>query len=314
LLRVEDAWGQGRHARSNSRGFRGQDEVSDGVPPGRVRVLCSGDSFTYGEGVADDRTWCHGLGTHEARLQTVNLGQPGYGVDQAFLRFQRDGAELRHDIHLFAFIGSDLRRAEAREMFGYGKPRLEWANGGLQVTNVPVPRLVPTLGRVAAGLRGALRMLDFARRAVVKMHPPQAPPRDDRIFGQMLGELSPMLNGIFDRVTALSSRNGGTAVFVYLPVKSELAEGDDSVWRRWTRETFQQRAEPFIDLTEPLRADSSEHYEYFIRDQAPAEGHYSELGNARIAAILYEALRSLPDTAARLSLPGAAAPPRGVGG
>jgi hypothetical protein len=310
-LRLEDAWGQGRAVHTNSRGFRGAAEVEDAAVPGRIRVLCSGDSFTFGEGVADDRTWCSELARLEPGVEAVNLAMPGYGVDQAFLRFRRDAGALRHDLHLFAFIGGDLRRAEAHEMFGYGKPRLTVADGELQVTNVPVPRWMPMLGRIAANVRGSLRMVDFARRARVKVAPPQAPQHDDQPFESMLVELSPVLEKMFDEVSAQSRRNGGLAVFVYLPVKPELEEPGVGVWRRWCHATFARRPEPLIDLTDALRADPGTHYDYFIREQAPAEGHYSELGNERIARLLREALLANPETAARLQSSAAPLPPGG---
>jgi len=56
-LDLEDAWGRGRTLRTNGRGFRGDRELAPEPDPGRISVVCSGDSFTYGEGVGDDSTW-----------------------------------------------------------------------------------------------------------------------------------------------------------------------------------------------------------------------------------------------------------------
>jgi hypothetical protein len=41
----------------NSRSMRETEEVPDSEP-GTLRLICSGDSFTFGLGVANNETWC----------------------------------------------------------------------------------------------------------------------------------------------------------------------------------------------------------------------------------------------------------------
>ena len=118
----------------NARGLRSTRETGE-VPPGKIRLACSGDSYTFGDGAADGATWCAQLESLDARLDTVNLGVPGYGVDQAYLRYLRDGKDLHERIHLFAFIDDDLRRLGVRGI----KPFLTMEGGRLTVNNVPVP-------------------------------------------------------------------------------------------------------------------------------------------------------------------------------
>jgi hypothetical protein len=62
-------------------------------------------------------------------------------------------------------------------MFGYGKPRLVWQDGTLQAADVPVPRLLPTLGRIRDPLRETFRFVHFTERAWVKLDPPESPAR-----------------------------------------------------------------------------------------------------------------------------------------
>jgi hypothetical protein len=139
--------------------------------PGRLRVVCSGDSFTFGEQVSDAATWCAQLEALDPRLATMNLGVPGYGVDQAYLRYLRDGQGLAERVHVFAFIDDDFRRMGIRRI----KPYLTAADGRLDVHGVPVPpfeqqtrlgRAIDELNmvQVAAGI-GA-RMRGFMGRPV----------------------------------------------------------------------------------------------------------------------------------------------------
>src|SRR5262249_7789336 len=102
-LDVKDIYGPGTVLHTNSRGFRGTDEYTVEVPVGRKRVLCSGDSYTFGVDASDSDTWCHQLAVLAPTFETINMGLGGYGIDQAFLWYQRDGERYAHDVQILAF-------------------------------------------------------------------------------------------------------------------------------------------------------------------------------------------------------------------
>jgi hypothetical protein len=295
LLALDHAWGRGRHLRTNSRGFRGSEEVAATPREGSVRVVCSGDSFTYGQGVNDQSTWCSQLAVLDPRLETINLGIPGYGVDQAYLRYRRDGAELHEHLHLFAFIGADLTRAGLSEHHGFAKPLLGLEAGGLRVTNVPVPRVQPSVRRAMSQFGGRLQSVPLANAVLRKLVSPGTVWRDpDR------AELEPVLREIFREVAALSAARGSRAVFVYLPVEAELDA--DGPWRSWVGDELARLGEPFVDLTAALRrVPSATSLEYFIPDGALGEGHYTAQGNAWAARAIHEALPAPPTPSQRVT-------------
>src|SRR5262244_1013414 len=137
---IPDMYGPGVYLRTNAQGFRNNHDITTAVPDGKARIICSGDSFTLGFGVDNAHTWCELLSSLEPRLETVNMGQGGYGVDQAYLWYKRDGAKFNHHVHLLAFITGDFSRMKYDSFLGYGKPVLDIENGMLVVKNVPVPR------------------------------------------------------------------------------------------------------------------------------------------------------------------------------
>jgi hypothetical protein len=79
----------GAYLRTNSRGFRSDKETPDHVPAGKLRVICSGDSMTFGDGVSNDQVWCEQLASLDNRLETVNMGEVAYGTDQMYLKYKR---------------------------------------------------------------------------------------------------------------------------------------------------------------------------------------------------------------------------------
>jgi hypothetical protein len=292
-LAVRDAFGPGKDLHTDGRGFRVRNELSDAATPGRIRVLCSGDSFTFGEGVGDDSSWCQRLTELDPRLESVNLGLPGYGVDQSLLRYRRDAGAVHHDLHLFAFIGADLDRAARREHNGYAKPLLQLNGSALEVTQVPVPRALPYVRRAAAQLAKHLQSVELLRRVLYKLDLRWFPPAPDRESQQ------PLLARVFGEVVRLSEERGSVPVFVYLPVAGEREK--DGAWRPWVKDAMRSAGHAFIDLTDGLRALPAEQLEaYFIPECEPAGGHYSELGNRWAAREIRRALLDLPAAAARL--------------
>ncbi|HSJ05362.1 MAG TPA: hypothetical protein VK936_01585, partial [Longimicrobiales bacterium] len=47
-VNLPDAYGPGVAVRTNAQRFRSDEEFATAVPPGRLRIICSGDSFTFG--------------------------------------------------------------------------------------------------------------------------------------------------------------------------------------------------------------------------------------------------------------------------
>ena len=54
---IPDAYGAGVRLTTNSCRFRGTSELDDAIPAGKIRIVCSGDSFTLGYGVGDAETY-----------------------------------------------------------------------------------------------------------------------------------------------------------------------------------------------------------------------------------------------------------------
>jgi len=75
---VPDLYDPGLGLSTNSRRFRGRRETDDRIPAGKIRIVCSGDSYTLGYGVSDAHTYPQKLESLDPRLEVVNMGQGGY--------------------------------------------------------------------------------------------------------------------------------------------------------------------------------------------------------------------------------------------
>lgn len=112
------------------------------------RIALVGDSFTFGEEVRYEETWAYFLSQYlEGEHQVLNYGVPGYGLDQAYLRYLRDVRPLHADIVVLGVISHDIERTMTvynfisfpEWGFPFAKPRFTFNTDELVVLNSPVP-------------------------------------------------------------------------------------------------------------------------------------------------------------------------------
>ena len=275
---IPDMYGPGVYVRTNSRGFRNEEEIKSTAPVGKFRIICSGDSFTFGQGVANNRTWCHLISKLDARFEVVNLGCTGYGVDQMYLRYLRDGVVLEHDIHIFAFVNGDLDRMGRNNQVGYGKPILQIKNGTLIPDGVPVPRFRWSVNRTIE--RAGFRTVDFANRFFSKLS--KVGRKNERITESV----GPVASAVFDNIQKIGKDKNVIVIFVFLPTEGDIR--NDSEWRLWTTKTMETKGLQFVDLTPQLRSiPAADAASFFILHPNPAAGHYTDAGNKWVADRLY---------------------------
>jgi lysophospholipase L1-like esterase len=116
---------QGRPVTINARGLRGAEPAT---PRPARRILCLGDSITFGYGVGDDETYPAALGRALAArgVEVVNGGVTGYTSHQSWKLLQRVGPALRPDV-VTVCIGWNDRTRRAGSDRDYER-RLRWAS------------------------------------------------------------------------------------------------------------------------------------------------------------------------------------------
>lgn len=99
---------------TNSHGLR-SPEIDHARTPAR-RILCLGDSFTFGIGVADDQTWPAQLGKAlntptGNRLEVLNAGVMGWGLAEYLVWLQLEGCRYHPDLIVVGVHASDWENA-----------------------------------------------------------------------------------------------------------------------------------------------------------------------------------------------------------
>lgn len=308
---LPDFYGDGIGLQTNARGFRGATDFGDAAPPGVTRIVCVGDSFTLGFGVADDDSWCAHLARDREDREAVNMGQGGYGVGQAFLWYDRD-ATFDHDLVVFAFIADDFFRMRRTQFLGYDKPRLAVDGDSTVATNVPVPETSFQRAQAPAWLRtvpDALRDASLYRLARMFTRgggggdgasaeeggevPYSAPPRPEDLE---------LVRALFTDLHRTVQRRGARLAAVYLPERDEFAVDTDLEWRAAVEAAANEHGFAYWDLVPDLRENYPNQAPLLYlteedggRDGAP--GHFNVAGNAAVAALLERRMEAWEDPA-----------------
>jgi hypothetical protein len=298
-LSLRDNYGPGLRLTTNGDGIRIHRPVTPALAAGEKRIVCSGDSFAFGSGVSDDETFCAYLEQELPGVRTLNMAQRGYGIDQAYLWYKRDGARYQRQVHLFTFIWHDFERMALTEFTGYPKSKLALKNGHLVATNVPVPRWKgPDRGVTAAALVADTRLMQYVERRIDQSDAAKMRRVDAQVWD--------IAEAVFLDLAKMNKERGSSLVLVYLPAPPDLTPGPYDV-RRERMEKFSKKSGiPFIDLTPEIRGVPPDSLDWlFITPNAlPVEGsggHYTAKGHQWVAARLAEHLRAIPTVAAALS-------------
>ncbi len=102
---------QGQAVTINELGLRGRPLDARGHP-GRRRVVCFGDSITFGYGVGDDDTYARRMGERMAERGTevVNAGITGYTSHQVLGLLRRLTGQIRLNVATFCVGWNDSNR------------------------------------------------------------------------------------------------------------------------------------------------------------------------------------------------------------
>jgi len=116
-----------KYATSNHGGFRGPNEIDGSDAP----IVVVGDSFVYGTGVADDETFAAQLERFLQDPRVLNLGMPGFGIDQIALTVRHYALPLKPRLIVVGVVDLDFERTLVAYNHGrrFVRPQVILVNG-----------------------------------------------------------------------------------------------------------------------------------------------------------------------------------------
>jgi lysophospholipase L1-like esterase len=104
---TQSIYGKAYELRTNNKGLRDFREY--GYQKGEAnRIVILGDSFAFGNGVDLDESYPENLrNLFGEEVEIINLGVPGYGINNQYLSFIKEGIKYDPDIILIGYIVND---------------------------------------------------------------------------------------------------------------------------------------------------------------------------------------------------------------
>ena len=290
-ISIDHMYGPNVYLKTNSQRFRNKDDFTIKVPERKIRVICSGDSFTLGYGVDNEHTWCNLLELIDPRIQSVNRGQGGYGVGQAYLWYKRDGAKLDHNIHIFAFISVDFSRMMTKSFLGMPKPLLRTRNGKILVENIPISRL---------SSHKTFKYLKFFNvvRLASEIQGVNFPDTFDKPAIYLEGEGEELVGTIFENLKKINKAQNSKLVIVQLPTEGEYRGTINDTLYKFLRQEAEKRGILYLNLVRDMRQVSSSKMSKFffqkdINGFDSSKGHLTPMGNFFVAQKISKALTGI---------------------
>ncbi len=251
---------------TSAQHLRGTRIYSVEKPPGVLRVEVFGDSFAFGNEVGDESTYSAVLEGTLPRAEVLNFGVKGYGLDQALLRFRKEGPAFHPDVVVIGFV-SALPLRDTQNFTFYPKPYFVLRDGQLVLEGVPVP----TVDEAVRSYEWGSRILDVWRMLTVTLE------EDGELEESLLVEF-------VDEIRA----SGARAIIVRYPMLNEI--GRDCSYTTQLRNACKRTGATCIDTCPAFDAANSRG----VVLSAPGANHFNAAGHRIVAGALADALSVAP--------------------
>jgi hypothetical protein len=305
----------GTHYAANEIGVRADRSYSQMPLPGVDRIAVFGPSFAHADDVTLEHAWTYLMEHSKENLEVMNWGVPGYGTDQSYLRYRKEGADYNPHVVVIVYEEENLRRNvnRFRPFFHpktgtpLTKPVYALIGQGISLIENPF-RSIVEMRQVATGqpnhfletvcphdyfcVQDAYRVhpLDllksyrFVRTLLFEMSNPHGLPANTDWF---VSYADPLQTETSHRIISMfveeSRQRGAVPVVVIFPYRGTLdllAEGQAPMYADFAA-GLEAEGIAVLDLAERFLVEnvgSSDFTGYF----APG-GHYNEVGNAVVS-------------------------------
>ena len=278
-------------------------------------IAVVGDSFTFGEEVRYEETYGAYLEQMlGARFRVLNFGVPGYGLDQMYLRYQRDVRAWKPKIVILGFIAHDLVRTlwvypflgNHAWDFPFSAPRFALREGqlvNLTETALPpeaifarqsvseLPLLNYQKGYKPSDWEERLIHFSYLARLCVSWFPPWSATNPEVSEGALISINAAILKEFVRAVR----QDGAIPIVAYFPPRSEVVKPSlglsfggtqRSDWAANTSRVLDQSGIRYVDTTPCLLEVASKVAS--IEQLFQPGRHYAPEGNAAVSKCVYK--------------------------
>jgi len=273
--------------------IRGKETYPVKKPAGGYRIVAIGDSFTYGTDVDAAHSFPAQLEQMLCNTEVLNMGVPGYGIDQAVLKYLAHGKAYAPDAVILGIFADDYERASV-SFHAFSKPWIRPdEHGNYQIANQPVPPPQAELERIRSEESHELYSLVLLRNLWMRFNTliQGNGPALDRIDGAVVYVLRALKSQLNDTGTQL--------LIVQIPSADRFTR-PETPWERTVSERLKNIYRTlelhYLDLYGTWRAQHAPEEivdTFYVRLGNGMTGHLSAIGNTEAARQIVDTLRSI---------------------
>lgn len=306
----------------NAQKIRGKRIHSFVPQDGIVRIAAFGDSYTFGSAASDEECWAEMISSSDKRVEVLNFGVGGYGLDQAFLRYQREGVLFNPHVVFICYMTENLARHVNvfRPFYSHfqtlpvSKPRFIVEADTLRLLDNPLPtskdyeQLLEHEGESLAMLGqhdyfyqrsprptrldifGSVRLAKLIRQGIHRRYSINSLYKDGyyNSSSEAFEVTVKLLEEFYERVR----RDGSIPIVVIFPYKKDIDRYQISrtKWYQPLLDHLRPGDLRLVDLIEAFHRSARSHEVSLFFDSG-GTGHYSALGYEIVAKHLLRYLR-----------------------
>ncbi|UCE62940.1 MAG: SGNH/GDSL hydrolase family protein, partial [Nitrospirota bacterium] len=214
--------------KTNAQGFRDDGEHSWTKPPGVIRILGLGDSFTFGWGVSLEETFLKKLEGRMRRLtglkiETINAGVPIWDLNHYYVYYKEIGVRYAPDIVLLSYFFND-----APDIYRETLPPDNRYQQGVQHTGgiFRFSYLFNFFKSLARNIRRENRFKRFDHLSELgARRKKMTKPNNDMVFDpgpDQTQASTEIIKTLLNKIQSLASGHGGQLVMMYIPDVGQL--------------------------------------------------------------------------------------------
>ena len=265
---------------------RGKRDIPLAKAADTTRIVAIGDSFTYGIDVEVDENYPALLDALDG-VEVLNMGIPGYGIDQAYLKYRAHGQKFQPDVVVFGIYVSDYERASLGFTY-YAKPKFVIVDGTPVLRGQPIAPPQTEFARLDQIMSNKIYVWEVVRNFWRKSTVDEAALLDfyehtDEVVRHMLTDLKTGLNAS-QHLVVLHIRRAESYIDTH-PFRDEVSRRLLTIYR--------EVGVNYIDLSEEFvsgRSAQAAYQEDFYHFPDGSVGHYSATGHKRVADLIVQAL------------------------
>ena len=261
--------------------------------PGHYRIVTIGDSFTYGTDVEANDSFPASLQKRLCNTEVLNMGVPGYGIDQAVLKYLAHGSAYAPDVVILGIFVDDYERASV-PFHAFSKPWLQpTGDGSYRLANQPVPEPQAELDRIRNEQSGEFYSFAFLHNLSMQIRTliDGKGPAFDRIDGGIAHIL---------KLLQAELRSTGSQLLIVQIPSGDMFTRPNTSWEQAVskrlKAIYQRLNIHYIDLSSAFRSYHSAEQivnNYYVHLGNGTTGHLNANGNAVAAQQMIAALRSI---------------------